>query len=73
MITNAIEKLNNRKGSTLSAIRNFIVREYSREMNKTLQNHIKKFLAKEFEEGRIRMVNSDNEAINYKMRFSMTK
>lgn len=73
MTTMAFTSLKDRKGNSLASIRNYIATEYKRVISKALQGHIKKFIAKEFEEGRIRMTNSDEETINFAKRFALVK
>lgn len=73
MTINALSTLKDRKGHTLAAIRNFISTQHNRVVNKTFQGHIRKFIEKEFLEGRIRMTNSDGEQINFSKRFALAK
>lgn len=73
MVNKAFSTLKDRKGNTMASIRKYITTEYQRELNKALLGHIKKYMTKEFEDGRIRMTNSDADTINFSMRFALVK
>lgn len=74
MVHDALTVLKNRKGLTLAAIRNHIATKYKCKVNKPLQNHIRNYLTKEFEAGRIQMVGAeDDEEIKFTNRFALVK
>lgn len=62
---------NNRDGCTLQNIRGYIIKEFGAKMSKTLQNSIKDFLHDEFEQGRIKMAESDGENLKFNQKLQL--
>ncbi|XP_031632278.1 histone H1, orphon-like [Contarinia nasturtii] len=75
MVEDAFATLKNRKGHTLAAIRNFIAATYKIDVNKNkrIQKNIKKCISDEFNAGRVRMVDSEEDEISYRNRFALVK
>lgn len=73
MVTNALNTLKNRQGVPLAGIKKFIAKTYGLEMTKARQTLIRKAMAAEFTEGRIRMTNDEKETIDFSKRFSVNK
>lgn len=73
MVTEAFTLLKNRKGHTLYAIKKFITDNYNCQISSQINNNIKKYLAEEFEAGRIKMTDSDADKIKFNQRFALSK
>lgn len=70
MVSDALQKIKNRKGFTLASIRNYILKKYSTKLNKLRQNNMKRFMHDEFEAGRLTMVGFDGDKLNLSKRFA---
>lgn len=73
MVDEAFKMLKNRKGHSLEAIRKFVIQNYDCNKTKLTQTLIKKYLAQEFAEGRIKMMNSESNNILFNKRFALVK
>lgn len=62
-----------RKGHSVSAIRNHMKNHFKYDVTKRTNTIIRKFLAQEFSEGRIRMTNDEGDNILYNKRFALVK
>lgn len=71
MVIDAFERWPNEEGITLRGIKKHIATTFYVEMTKANQTIIKKFLGKEFREGRLSMTNDDGDKLNYAKRFVM--
>lgn len=72
MVTDAFNKSENPQGITLIGIRNYMAKTFNLEMSKSTKTLIKKFIGKEFRQGRIVMTNkADSSKIDYTKRFDM--
>lgn len=75
MIIDTINKLTstleNGKGAPLVSIRNYVAKTHGLKMSVPRQTMIKEIIAKEFNDGRIRMTNHGGTKINFTKRFDV--
>jgi hypothetical protein len=72
LVANALTKLKKRGGISMSAIYKHIAAETESENTKQRRNLVKRFMTKEFSEGRIVMVNDDGDEIKFNKRFNIS-
>lgn len=74
MVSHAFANLKpNRNGHSVSAIRNHIKNVFGQVITKRTNTSIRKVLADEFAEGRIRMTNDESDDILFTKRFALVK